>query len=68
MPAAWRFSRGSLIRTPTLGTSSRSEEATTETRAVVLGGVTTIGVFLREIEESYLDHLPSFRRAIDERS
>ncbi len=47
---------------------SFEEEATTETRAAVLGGVTTIGVFLREIEESYLDHLPAFRRAIDERS
>jgi dihydroorotase-like cyclic amidohydrolase len=47
---------------------SFEEEATTETRAAVLGGVTTIGVFLREIEESHLGHLPAFRRAIDERS
>jgi dihydroorotase-like cyclic amidohydrolase len=44
------------------------EEAHTETRAAVLGGVTTIGVFLRSIEDSYLDHLPSFRDAIDQRS
>ena len=44
------------------------EEAHTETRAAVLGGVTTIGVFLRSLEDSYLDHLPSFRDAIDQGS
>ena len=47
---------------------SFAEEAHTETRAAVLGGVTTIGIFLRELEESYLDHLPSFRQAINEQS
>ncbi len=47
---------------------SFEEEAHTETRAAVLGGVTTIGIFLRELEESYLDHLPSFRQAIDQQS
>ena len=43
-------------------------EAETETRAGVLGGVTTIGIFLRSLENSYYDHLPAFRRAMDERS
>ena len=43
-------------------------EAETETRAAVLGGVTTIGIFLRSLEDSYFDHLPAFRRAMDERS
>src|SRR5215216_2042904 len=43
-------------------------EAETETRAAVLGGVTTIGIFLRSLEDSYFDHLPGFRRAMDERS
>ena len=47
---------------------SFEEEAETETRAAVLGGVTTIGIFLRSLEDSYLDHLPAFRRAMDERS
>jgi len=42
-----------------------ADEAHTETRAAVLGGVTTIGVFLRSIKDSYLDHLPAFRDAID---
>ena len=45
-----------------------ADEAHTETRAAVLGGVTTIGVFLRSIEESYLDRLPAFREAIEQRS
>lgn len=44
------------------------EEAETETRAAILGGVTTIGIFLRSLEDSYLLHLPAFRRAMDERS
>jgi dihydropyrimidinase len=47
---------------------SYEEEAETETRAAVLGGVTTIGIFLRSLEESYMKHLPAFRRAMDERS
>src|SRR6267142_7211427 len=45
---------------------SYDEEAATETRAAVLGGVTTIGIFLRSLEESYLLHLPGFRRAMDQ--
>ena len=45
-----------------------AEEAHSETRAAVLGGVTTIGVFLRSLEDSYLDHLPNFRNAIDQGS
>jgi dihydroorotase-like cyclic amidohydrolase len=46
------------------------EEACTETRAAVLGGVTTVGIFLRWMDGSYLDAeaLPAFRRAMDERS
>jgi dihydropyrimidinase len=47
---------------------SFDEEAETETRAAVLGGVTTIGIFLRSLEESYMLHLPAFRCAMDERS
>src|SRR5439155_1805318 len=47
---------------------SFEEEAESETRAAVLGGVTTIGSFLRRAEDSYLDHMPAFRRAMDERS
>lgn len=43
-------------------------EAETETRAAVLGGVTTIGIFLRSLKDSYMDHLPAFRKAMDERS
>src|SRR3972149_5671444 len=42
------------------------EEAHTETRAAVLGGVTTIAIFLRRLEDSYLDHLPRFQKAIEE--
>jgi dihydropyrimidinase len=40
-------------------------EAETETRAAILGGVTTIGIFLRSLEESYSLHLPGFRQAMD---
>jgi dihydroorotase-like cyclic amidohydrolase len=47
---------------------SYDEEAETETRAAVLGGVTTIGIFLRSLEEAYMLHLPAFRRAMDELS
>jgi len=42
-------------------------EAETETRAAILGGVTTIGIFIREIEEPYSKHMPALRRAMDER-
>lgn len=47
---------------------SFDEEAETETRAAILGGVTTIGIFIRSLKDSYLEHLPAFRRAMDERS
>jgi dihydropyrimidinase len=47
---------------------SFEEESETETRAALLGGVTTIGVFIRSLEESYRLHLPGFRRAMDELS
>jgi dihydroorotase-like cyclic amidohydrolase len=47
---------------------SYDEEAKSETRAAVLGGVTTVGIFLRSLEESYMRHLPAFRRAMDELS
>jgi len=47
---------------------SFAEEAETESRAALLGGVTTVGIFLRSLEDSYFDHLPAFRRAMDERS
>ena len=43
------------------------EEAHTESRAAVIGGVTTVCVFLRRTD-SYLKHLPEFRRAIEQRS
>ena len=41
---------------------SYDEEAETETRAALLGGVTTIGIFLRSLQDSYSLHLPGFRR------
>ena len=47
---------------------SFESEAETETRAAILGGVTSVGIFLRSLEESYFKHLPAFRRAMDERS
>jgi dihydropyrimidinase len=47
---------------------SYESEAETETRAAILGGVTTVGIFLRSLEDSYFDHLPAFRKAMDERS
>jgi dihydroorotase-like cyclic amidohydrolase len=47
---------------------SYDEEAETETRAALIGGVTTIGIFLRSLKESYNLHLPAFRRAMDELS
>lgn len=43
------------------------EEAHTESRAAIIGGVTTVCVFLRRTDP-YLKHLPAFRRAIDEGS
>jgi dihydroorotase-like cyclic amidohydrolase len=43
------------------------EEARTESRAAVIGGVTTVCVFLRRTD-AYSKHLPEFRRAIDEGS
>ena len=47
---------------------SFEDESETETRAAVLGGVTTIGIFLRSMQDSYLEHLPCFRAAMDTRS
>jgi dihydropyrimidinase len=47
---------------------SFEQEAQTETRAAILGGVTTIGIMLRSLEDSYFLHLPAFRRAMDEMS
>src|SRR6266849_1091486 len=47
---------------------SYESEAETETRAAIIGGVTTVGIFLRSLEDSYFQHLPAFRRAMDERS
>lgn len=47
---------------------SFESEAETETRAAVLGGVTTVGIFLRSLEDSYFQHLPAFCRAMNERS
>lgn len=47
---------------------SFEEEAESETCAAVLGGVTTIGIFIRSLEESYFRHLPAFRAAMDERA
>jgi dihydroorotase-like cyclic amidohydrolase len=43
-------------------------EAESETRAAILGGVTTIGIFIRSLEDSYLVHLPALRAAMDEKS
>jgi dihydropyrimidinase len=42
------------------------QEAQTETRAAILGGVTTIGIMVRSLEDSYFLHLPAFRRTMDE--
>jgi len=47
---------------------SYESEAETETRAAILGGVTSVGIFLRSLDDSYFDHLPAFRKAMDERS
>jgi dihydropyrimidinase len=45
---------------------SFEEEAESETRAAILGGVTAIGIMLRSLEDSYHLHLPTCRRAMDE--
>src|SRR3982074_1463928 len=45
---------------------SFEEEAETETRAAVLGGVTTIGIFIRRLEGSYLEQMPALRRLLGE--
>jgi dihydroorotase-like cyclic amidohydrolase len=51
-----------------LGNSEPFEaEAVSETRAALLGGVTSIGVFLRR-RDSYLPHLPGYRQAIEQGS
>jgi dihydropyrimidinase len=47
---------------------SFEHEAQSETRAAILGGVTTIGIMVRSLEDSYFLHLPAFRRAMDETS
>ena len=47
---------------------SFESEAETETRAAILGGVTTVGIFLRSLEDSYFQHLPAFRHAMNDRS
>lgn len=47
---------------------SFEEEAETETRAAILGGVTTIGIFIRSLEEPYLPQLPSLRATMDRKS
>jgi dihydroorotase-like cyclic amidohydrolase len=47
---------------------SYEEEAETETGAALIGGVTTIGIFLRSLKDSYNLHLPGFRKAMDELS
>jgi len=47
---------------------SYESEAETETRAAILGGVTTVGIFLRSLEDSYFHHLPAFCKAMNERS
>ena len=39
-------------------------EAETGTRAAVLGGVTTIGIFIRRLEGSYLEQMPALRRTV----
>lgn len=47
--------------------ASFEDEAASETKAALLGGVTTVGVFLRE-KESYLPIFNRLRAAIDSRS
>jgi dihydropyrimidinase len=45
---------------------SYESETETETRAAILGGITTVGIFLRSLEDSYLQHLPAFCKAMNE--
>jgi dihydropyrimidinase len=47
---------------------SFEDEAESETRAAILGGVTTTGIFIRSLEDSYFAHLPAWRAAMDTRS
>ncbi|HEY2184947.1 MAG TPA: amidohydrolase family protein [Xanthobacteraceae bacterium] len=47
---------------------SYESETETETRAAIIGGVTTVGIFLRSLEDSYFQHLPAFCKAMNERS
>ncbi len=47
---------------------SFDEEAESETRAAILGGVTTVGIFVRSLDESYFEHLRSWRASLDQRS
>ncbi|HEY7245661.1 MAG TPA: amidohydrolase family protein [Xanthobacteraceae bacterium] len=47
---------------------SYESETETETRAAIIGGITTVGIFLRSLEDSYFQHLPAFCRAMNERS
>ena len=47
---------------------SYESETETETRAAILCGVTTVGIFLRSLEDSYFQHLPAFCKAMNERS
>src|SRR5262249_59564400 len=43
---------------------SYESEAETETRAAILGGVTTVGIFFPSLEGSYFQHVPAFCEAI----
>jgi dihydropyrimidinase len=47
---------------------SFAQEAESETRAAILGGVTTIGIMIRSLEDSYFMHVPAWRRSMDETS
>lgn len=47
---------------------SFEEEAESETRAAILGGVTTIGIFIRSLDDSYFVHVPSWIEAMNRRS
>jgi dihydroorotase-like cyclic amidohydrolase len=47
---------------------SFEQEAETESRAAILGGITTIGIMLRSLEDSYFAHFTAFRREMDEKS
>lgn len=47
---------------------SFEQEAESETRAAIVGGVTTVGIFIRSLDDSYYQHLPQWRAAMDARS